>query len=409
MKINFTLSLLLTLTTSTVIAEDMRWSIKGFGTLGMTGTDSNKIGFRRSTTQNKDTSDSWGLLTDSRLGLQVDVDITSSLHAAIQWVARDHAGHFFEQNLDWAFLRWNFSQSSNIRLGRLGIDMFLLSDYRNVGYSYPWMRPPHEFYSNLAAYHFDGFDLNHKVHFDNDLLSIKLFAGYSFNQVPSAFTHSVDLKSPIAGANLKLESGNWTTRIGYSYLRLISEVPNEQLVGALNNPSVNFGIPGINQIIPYLSLKDTNVHYYSLGAAYDDGSWITQAEASYIDSETTFYPDAASGYLSIGKRMSKVTLYSLFGISHSFQKTINIPSPAFPSPQLQSISTAVDSAINKNGINQKSISLGVRWDFHPKLALKTQYSHYWLGKNGTQFWRDTSSKEQSHQVNVWSLGIDFIF
>lgn len=410
MKNTYIFLLLLVINATAVSAEnEMRWSVTGFGTFGLAGTDTDEVGFFRSTTQAQDLTDSWGITTDSLLGLQLDVDINSELHATVQWVARDHVGDFFEQNLDWAFLRWNISETSNIRAGRLGADLFLLSDYRNVGYAYPWMRPPHEFYSSLALSHFDGFDLNHKIYFDNDALSIKVFAGYSFNQIPSAFPESVDLESPLVGGSIKFESGSWTTRTGYAYLRLVTDVPNERLVNALNDPLVNQGLPNINQVIPHLSLKDTDVHYYSLGSAYDDGTWIAQAELSYIDAERNFFPDSVNAYLSVGKRISSVTLYSLLGISRSFQKDVYIPTPIYPSPQLQQLHYSVNRAINKNGIDEKSASLGLRWDFHPNFALKTQWSHYWIGANGSQFWQDPTAKEQSRQVNVWSFGIDFIF
>ena len=410
MKNSYICLLFLALTAPAVNAnEDIHWSVKGFGTFGFSGTDIDEIGFVRSTTQTQDVTSSWGVSTDSRLGLQVDVDINQSLHATVQWIARDHAGDFFEQNLDWAFLRWNLNDTTNIRAGRIGAELFLLSDYRNVGYAYPWMRPPHEFYSGLALYHFDGLEFNHKFHFNDDLLSLKLSAGYSFNQVPTGSSEQIDLESPLVGGSLKFESGNWTSRAGYSYLHLINKVLSEQLINALNEPLVNLGIPGIKQVIPALSLKDSNIHYYSLGTAYDDGTWIAYAEASYLDSSTNFFPSSASGYLSIGKRISNITLYSLFGISHSFQKNIDIPSPTLPIPQLEELHQVIDKALNKNGTDEKSISLGLRWDFHPNIAFKTQWSHYWLGSNGTQLWQDSTLRDKSVQVNVWSLGVDFFF
>ena len=409
MKIKPILLFLLTLSSSSATAEDMRWSIKGFGTLALTGTDTDTIGFRRANTQTQDVTDSWGLTTDSRIGAQVSVDINRSWRATVQWVARDHAGNFFEQNLDWAFLRWKVNQNFDIRAGRLAVDLFLLSDYRDVGYAYPWMRPPHEFYNNQALHHFDGADLNYKIYFDDDLLSIKIFAGYSMNQVPSPTVKSINVDAPLVGASLKFNSGNWTTQAGYSYLQVANELPTEQLVAAMNSPAVNFGIPNISQLTPCISLKGSNVHYYSLGAAFDNGSWLTQAEISYVNTDTHYFPESVSAYLSIGKRISKVTLYSLFGISRSFQNDVNVPSPIVQSPQLQRIYQEVNTTINKNGIDEKSVSLGARWDFHPKFALKTQWSHYWLGKNGTQFWQDVTPKDQSRQVNVWSVGIDFIF
>ena len=410
MKIKSILLLLLSLNTTTTVAEEMRWSIKGFGTFGYIGTDTDTIGFRRSNTQSQDTTDSGGITTDSRLGVQLSVDINRSVHATVQWVARDISGDFFEQNLDWAFLRWNFTPTSTIRAGRLALDLFFLSDHRDVGYAYPWMRPPHEFYNNIALRHFDGFDFNHKIHFNDDTLSIKLFAGHSFNQIRSTlFSNSTDIKTPLVGGNVKFESQDWKVRAGYAYIQVINNLPTEKLFQTLNDPMVNMGIPGIKQVIPSFQLKGRSTHYYSLGGAYDNGSWITQAEISYMDTDTPLFPDAISSYLSIGKRISKVTVYSLFGISRSFQKTIHVPSPVIPSPQLQYLSHIMDRTINKNGIDEKSISLGARWDFHPNFALKTQWSHYWLGKNGTQFWQDSTLKDKSREVNVWSLGIDFTF
>jgi hypothetical protein len=94
--------------TGPAIAENSQssWSFKGFGTLAATGTDTDKIGFYRDKSQ---TQDARGLTNDSRLGLQVDWKASDSLQATVQWAARDHAGDFIEQNLDWAFLRWRLT------------------------------------------------------------------------------------------------------------------------------------------------------------------------------------------------------------------------------------------------------------------------------------------------------------
>lgn len=403
---------LLVFTCGTTLAKPdsgIRWSVRGFGTFNLGGTSTDKIGFYRSNIQANALTRSLGVTTDSRLGLQLDLQINNSFHAAIQWAARDHVGDFFEQNLDWAFIRWNYSDTTVLKVGRLGADLFLLSDYRNVGYSYPWIRPPHEFYSNLALYHFDGFDFSQSFYLGDNLLTLKFFAGYSFNQVPTAFSEIVDLESPLTGLSIKFETGHWLMRAGYSYLRLVTDVPNEELVSAINTPLVNIAMPGISQIAPYLSLKNTNSHFFSLGASYDDGNWLIQTETSYIDTETRFFPDVLSAYLSVGKRFSNVTLYTLFGISHSFEKYIKVPTPVFPSFELDFLHQVIDRAINKNGVDEKSISLGLRWDFYDNIAFKTQWSHYWLGSNGTQYWKDLSSKEKSTQVDVWSLGIDFVF
>lgn len=390
------------------VGDDFRWSIKGFGTLGFTGTDSNDIGFKRTATQTIDATKSWGTATDSRLGLQVDVDFNQSLHATVQWIARDHSGNFFEQNLDWAFLRWNINDTSNIRLGRLGVDVFLLSDYRDVGYAYPWIRPPHEFYSQILFNHFDGFDFTHRI---SDQVSIKLFAGRSLNVIPVDIDPEFKLINGVAGASIKYESDSWTTRAGYAYVRLLNDDDAlDEAITLVNDPLANFGIPGLSQLSSVIAIKDSEVHYYTLGAAYDDGTWLAQAEVSYSDTDTIYFPDTISSYLSIGRRFSNITLYSLYGISHSKKNNVDIPSPIFPLPALQQLEQGLEALLNTHGVDQQSISLGLRWDFYQNVAFKAQWSHFWLGEQGTQYWyADPFSDSQSEQINVWSFGVDFVF
>ena len=400
---------------SSVNADDhpFRWSVKGFGTLGVTGSDADQIGFYRSITQTQDVKNSWGISTDSRLGLQIDLDINSSLHATTQWIARDHGGNFLEQNLEWAFLRWSPIKTLDIRAGRMAADLFLLSDYRNVGYAYPWIRPPHEFYAEIPFYHYDGIDITKKFIFEDNLLSFRVAAGYSFNQIPTNVGR-YDVHSSILGANLIYESGNWRLRGGYAYLRLLSNPPTQKLEEFVNSPLINALIPNVGQFKSSFQVKNTDIQYFSLGAAYDDGIWIAHAEASYTDTQMPFFPDAGSAYFSIGRRFNKLTVYSLFGISHSVNNPITLPEPLSSIPvqqrqQLLNLSNSFEEAINNNGIDEKSVSLGIRWDFYPKVAFKAQWSHYWLGKNGTLLWERRNFTATPDHANVLSFGFDFIF
>ena len=400
---------LLLCVTLQVHADDSypNWSLKGFGTLAFTGTDSKNLGFYRDTSQTQDVTQAWGISTDSSLGIQIDASISPTLHATAQWIARDHSGNFFEQNLEWAFLRWLIDDDLTLRIGRLGVDVFLLSDYRNVGYAYPWMRPPHEFYAYLGVYHFDGMDVTKKWNVGDGTLSLKSFAGYSHNQYQDKVTaHTIDFDFAIAGANVLYETGDWRFRASYGIAHNLSE-PTKQLLNAMNDPLVKAFYPQISQLTSKVGFQNTDNHFYSLGVAYDDGVWLAQTEASYI----IFAHDAdiASGYLSVGRHFDKFTFYSLLGITKNFYKNVNVPQPAFPVPALLQLQQTVDSAINQIGMDEKSVSLGVRWDFYSNMAFKTQWSHYWLGDNGKYLWMKPASGASSDSVNVWSVGIDFTF
>jgi hypothetical protein len=285
----------------------------------------------------------------------------------------------------------------------------MLSEYRNVGYAYLWMRPPHEFYGGLPVYHFDGADIAKKIAIGGGTMTIKAFGGYSFNQVPIS-SSSVDQGLTVAGGKLAYEYGNWNARIGYDYsVNTLELAPMQPLLNALNSAGVNAVWPGAQSLSQQIAAKNRAVHYSSIGLAYDDGLWLAQMEASYIHSDLSVYPSVASSYLSAGRHFGKVTLYSLFAISESLNSRVKLSNPLAPVPAIVELRNAVDQAINNNGVDEKSVSLGLRWDVHENIALKTQLSHYWLGNNGAALWLKPESGSTPDSVNVWSVGMDFVF
>lgn len=388
------------------------FSFKGFGTLAVTGTDTDAIGFRRDTSTSHGANKSWSIPTDSRLGLQVDTTFNESISATAQWTLRDRTGQFFEQNLDLAFLRWNIQPDFYIRLGRVSTDVFMLTDHRNVGYAYPWMRPPHEFYGHIPIYHYDGLDITKKFELDNGFLTLKFFGGYTFNQLPRyGDNETIEQAGTIFSGSAVYSKGDWTGRISYSQYETTYDSTSAdlgRLRQTLLNPTFNLIWPGINKIALNLKNVGSITRFSELGVAYDDGIWLGQAEANYTDTTSSFFQTMASGYLSLGRRFSTVTLYTLLGISKSLNGKTIIPNPLIPDPQLLALQKSLNNNLNNN-IDEKSVSLGLRWDFYSNMAFKFQWSHYWLGNNGSQNWIVNPAQTQPSQVNVFSTGIDFVF
>jgi len=403
---------LIYLSSAAAFAEDIYpgFTVKGFGTLGASGTDTKQFRFRRDIKQSSGVDNGWGIDTDSRLGLQLDVDINQSWHATAQWVARNNTGDFLEQNLDWLFLRWRPFEDLDIRLGRMGFDVFMLSEYRNVGFAYPWIRPPHEFYADLAPNHFDGADIAKRFSLGGGYLTVKAFGGYSYIQYPTSISASEDQGLTVAGGKLAYEYGDWTARIGYTYsLNNLESASLQPLLSALGNAGLNAVWPGAQSLVGQIATKDKTVHYYSMGLAYDDGLWLAQMEASYTHSDVYVYPSVAKGYFSAGRRFGKVTLYSLLGISESLNNEIDPGNPLIPIPALLGLKNAIAQIPNSTGVDEKSVSLGLRWDVSEHIAVKTQWSHYWLGNNGSALWLAPASGSSPDTVNVWSVGLDFVF
>ena len=274
----------------------------------------------------------------------------------------------------------------------------------------PGYDPPHEFYGSLAPYHFDGVDISKKLTVGKGYLTAKAFGGFSFSQLMSNFSSQVALGLTVAGGKLAYENGNWNVRIGYAYaLNNLELAPLQPLLTALNNPLVNSVWPGAQSLTQLISTTNKVLHFSSIGLAYDDGLWLAQMEGSYINSEQLTFPSVASGYFSGGRRFGKVTLYSLLGISESLNDQIKLSNPLLRFPEVVNIRNGVDQVLNSNGIDEKSVSLGLRWDVLENIALKAQWSHYWLGKNGATIWLTPESVSVPDTVNVWSVGMDFVF
>ncbi|MFM8331191.1 MAG: hypothetical protein ACKN9T_05840, partial [Candidatus Methylumidiphilus sp.] len=329
-------------------------------------------------------------------------------HATVQWVARNHVGNFIEQNLDWAFLRWRIADNLDLRLGRLGFDAFLLSEYRNVGYAYPWMRPPAEFYSSLFTYHFDGADIAQKFSVGEGYLTLKGYGGRSFDSVLDQNSPShTEIEAALFGANLVYETGNWRMRVGYAQARPLQNLPLQTL-DTLSQPLVRAYWPASQAIVGLLSIEGKALHYSSIGFAYDDGLWPVQAEAAYIDSNIGALPNKATAYLSVGRRFASVTAYALYGVAQSVSGPPAVPPAPAQIPALLAVREGVVQTLNANGQDQQSLSIGARWDVYDNIDLKAQWSHFWLGEDGTVTWLHPSPPLPD-EVNVWSFGLDFVY
>lgn len=286
----------------------------------------------------------------------------------------------------------------------------MLSEYRNVGYAYLWMRAPHEFYSGLPVYHFDGADIAKKFEIGGGGLTIKAFGGHSFTQVPTNLSGIAEQNVTLVGGKLAYEVGNWNARMSYNYSLNNDEIaPLQPLLNALNSMEINAVWPGAQALVQKIATKNKAVHFSSIGLAYDDGLWLAQMEASYTHTDMSVYPSVASAYLSTGRRFGNVTLYSLLGISGTLNNSVKLSNPLVSVPEVVELRNAADQLLNTNGVDEKSISLGLRWDVHEHIAVKTQWSHYWLGYNGTSLWLPRGSGSTPDTVNVWSVGIDFMF
>ena len=384
-----------------------RLSISGFGTVAATNAGDDELGYYREFT-NHDQTKNWALTTDSLLGAQFDMHISSNLDASLQLVAKDRANNGLEESIEWAYLKYQPASDWRVRAGRMGLDLYMLSEYRNVGFAYLWVRPVTEFYTPVVFTHFDGLDISYNQQMKSGFIQLKLFAGQSSVDVDAGddyFTLDVE---DLIGVNVLYETLTWKTRatIATAKVEDVKNSPVAPLQTALSSvPGLLW--PDAASIVDDLEPVGKRLTYYSIGAAYDKG-WQIQSELAYIDSDWDFFPSLYSAYVSVGKRFGEFTPYivaSRIKMADDHYEVSSVP-PGFG---LEPLQTLTQASLDQVRMDQQTFSLGVRWDAMPQLAFKAQWDYTRINDQAGALWAQNEFPISDRYQNVFTISMDFLF
>lgn len=387
--------------------------ISGFGTVGVVKGGSSNLGYRRDLSVDGVFDGDTTFKTDSLIGLQLNAEINKDFDAAIQIVAKERSVNGVEESLEWAYLRHIMTPQMVIRAGRIGMDLYMLSEYRNLGYSFLWARPPIEFYGIIAFNYFDGLDFNYSASVKKGTLNAKLFLGASeSNYAFSGKSTKVNLQDLI-GLTVSWENDRWHARLSAATMNgddsLNKAYDYDQLEQVLALAS-DFGWKEASLLSRELNSEGDRYYYSSAGLAFNSDSWLVQSEISYIESEFDVVRPYLNEYLSIGYRIDRVTFYSLFS-NGSVRGSKNVaPSPpAFLGPDFVFLQEGVQSLYDLNIADQQSISLGVRWNLRHDLTLKAEIGRTWVEANGGLLWAKDDLAKNSQVINTYTLNLNFVF
>jgi len=193
------------------------------------------------------------------------------------------------------------------------------------------------------------------------------------------------------------------------------------------------------QVNDLLYPEDVQASFTGIGLAYDQDNWVGSLE--YTKRKTKSYiSDTTGWYTTVGYRIDKFTPYLGFSKIKSDRRSTNPVTPtALKSAALitnsgGSSSPYYDGATKADGgmlqeyvgINQvlgtqkqdeKTITLGVRWDATSSMAVKAQFDRVRkpADSNGMFLIADPAQasaqafQNESRSVNVLTLSVDFVF
>jgi hypothetical protein len=353
-------------------------TFRGFGTVGLVHAQANGATFIRDITEPKGATNqglSWQ--TDTRVGFQVNLKISDTLEGVAQAVSHYQWDNNFHPELTWAFLKYSPDDMFDVRAGRIGFDALLAADTRDVGFTYLWARPPVEYYGTLPVPYIDGADIVLRHQLGSGVGRLKLFSGITRQKIPTFFGLTEDLSgSRITGAFADYQDNHWTGRIGKADIRLAQGFPGEvDIVSELHDQATQAGEgtplqQALNSYAKDVSLLGKHISFSSIGLAYEDGPLQTQMALLHFTSQTLLYPEAHSGYISAGYRIDKLTPYVTISAvkSRKSSRADDLLNKG-ADPSLYDLANFM---LTTGQEIQHTISLGMRYDMLPNVALKFQ-------------------------------------
>lgn len=335
------------------------WRFNGFGTVAGTWTDEDNVEYRVEMTQSEGaTSDiDWGLR--SKLGAQLSGEFTPEWSLTGQVLAKRRGDQDMDPDLQWFYASYRPASWFDLRVGRLVLPVFMLSDSRPVGFSQPFVEPPGHVYIDASLEEFDGAQMINRFPVGQGSLSIQTSAGSSEVEfVLGNGLPDVDLEvKDIVNLNVIYEVGDWMLRAGMQRADV--------------EPKQNSFIPPV---------EDT---FSGVGLQYDNGRLLVMAEQVKRETDPDI-ADSTASYILAGWRFGRWL------------------------PSVTVAERDTDDTATPFG-DSESTALTLRYDVRNDMAIKAQWEQaspdttIWLGAETNPLFFVGDDRD------VYTVSVDFVF
>ena len=382
---------------------DPKVELSGFGTLGYSISDSDTAEYRLGKALNGVDS-SGSFLLDTRLGVQLDTRFHEKFSATAQVLFRDDEDGDFTPDLEWAFARWSVSDSWTLRLGRMSLPTFNLSDYREVGYATEFLRPPEDTYAQVPLRRFDGIDLIGHFEFDDVLLSTEILFGRTKENLQNNTTVETDA---LGGVTFSVTKGVAKLRLSHVETRK-AQLTNQDIIalGDVLTPLIPL-IPSLEEVSATIAPESNHLNFAFSGVSLelDFDRIFLDAEFTWLKSNS-YIGNINGWYVAAGYRYGAFTPYVFTSQLRRSGDSIQYDIPEVE--EFEPLQEALDSLFFNP--NQATTGVGIRWDFKPDLAFKFQLENISRDEIGLSFFRTgTSDQDTGDDVVLASFNVDFIF
>lgn len=427
-------------------SEDGRARLSGFGTVGAARTNSDDALFNYPG-QGGGVDKQIGMEPDTKVGIQGSYKLTNTISATAQVLTKYRASGQYQPEFEWAFAKWQALPSLALRGGRIGAPFFMISDFRDVGYANIAIRPPLEVYGQVTVSSFDGADASYQAEVMGANVTTTLWGGNSGSDYAPSLRSggteveagNIKIKNSL-GLNIQTELENGLSiRVGHMVGALDVESPSASKVingaaalAAQASAFVPTTVADAATVRNTLTTVGARAAFSGIGLSYDQNNIVLSAEFGKRKIKKGYIPSTTGWYALGGYRFGNILPYVAFA-------KIKVDDPNTTMPTLAGFTTVAggglgptaaanartliggtQALLNSQKVEQKTLSVGARWDVTRSVALKAQYDRVTKPANsyglflvpdlGADLQKGNSSfLNTKKNINVISVAVDFVF
>ncbi|MEO8360816.1 MAG: hypothetical protein ABI672_12365 [Vicinamibacteria bacterium] len=346
----------------------------------------------------------WSASTDTVLGAQLTARVTRKLSAVVQLVSEQNHDGGYRPRVEWANVAFLLTPDLTIRAGRIVLPAFLMSESGKVGYSYPWVRPPADVYLMVPISKSDGLDVTYRLNRREWTTTLQATVGRS--DVRLIGDGGSAKARDFWGLAAISEHGALTTRLSYRRADIFIASLNSLFDGFRQ-----FGAEG-QAIADRYDVNHKTFSTVIAGASYDPGRFFVTSEWGRVAARSVQGRKNA-WYVSGGYRIGPVTPYMIYAQARADNLSdpgLTLSSlPASVAGAAAGLNAALNSVLSIKPV-QNTVSLGGRWDFSTKAALKVQMDHSDLGAGSSGLFSNLQpSYRTGGSVNLLTATLSVVF
>lgn len=345
--------------------------------------------------------DSISLGEQSLLGLQADYQFNETLSITGQLVG--HTNERRESGLEWLYVTYKPSNAFQVKLGKQRLPFFNYSDSLDVGFAYPWLTLPKQFYETSFFSTFEGLLANYEFPVSVLLINLEGYWGYYDDDIYSPDGGVETKVTGLFGFNTSVTWKNWNARASYNQgnteLTLLSARQfGEQLRQV-----------GFERSADWLDPNGL-IQFYQFSVNYEDLNYFLRSEIAKMEGESGMVPDIDSFYVSVGYNFYPYTIYLSYSKRDLYYDHPENEIPFGVSDQLNALAGGY-VAVTNGFLDDKSAGtkVGIRWDWRSNVALKAEATYIDADEkiSGDFTLRDLGNFDGS--AILYQLGLEWVF